>query len=191
MKQRSLLAEFDVVASDPPWMPDDKNTNGDRGAIVKYQCMPTVDICSMQLPFIASDAWLFLWRLASMQPDALRVVEAWGFTIKSELIWRKLTKTGKPWFGLGHYTRATHETVLVCTRGKVKPHSRSVRSMFEAPVPVDDDGKYIHSAKPNRFYEIAEQLTGPGLARVEMFGRRQRKGWNVLGLEAHKFKEVA
>ena len=170
---------FNVIVADPPWQTSDKNTNGKRGASFKYPTMPLPDICNMQLPPIADDAWLFLWRIACMPREALDVVSAWGFKPKTELVWQKLTKNGKHAFALGHYTRASHETCILAVRGRVKPASKSIRSTFSARA-------FEHSAKPDEFFDIVERLTGPDMSRLELFSRRNRPGWTCLGNEAGK-----
>jgi len=187
---------FDVVVADPPWQTKDKNANGERGASFKYPTMPLADICNMQLPPIADNAWLFLWRIACMPQEALDVVAAWGFKPKTEIVWQKLTKNGKHVFALGHYTRGSHETCLIATRGSVKPASKSIRSTFSAKIPIEATGlftkrgnarfKASHSGKPDEFFDIVEKLTGPGLSRVELFSRRNRPDWTCLGNEAGK-----
>jgi N6-adenosine-specific RNA methylase IME4 len=137
--------------------------------------MTVEEICKFPLPPMEPDAHLFLWRCASMQREALDVIDAWGFRLKSEIVWLKKTSSGKRWFGMGRTVRAEHETCLIATRGRPQVLSRSVRSVFEAPV-----GR--HSAKPAEFFSIVEQLcSGP---YVELFARQQRPGWTALGLEA-------
>jgi N6-adenosine-specific RNA methylase IME4 len=136
----------------------------------------------MELPPLADDCLLFLWRVASMQQEALDVCKAWGFKQKTEIVWHKLTRTGKTHFGMGHYTRASHETCLVCVRGRPKIKSRSVRSIFSAPVG-------IHSEKPSAFFTLVEELSdGP---YVELFSRRTRRNWTCLGLEAGKLDDAS
>jgi N6-adenosine-specific RNA methylase IME4 len=110
-----------------------------------------------------------------MQQEALDIANAWGFKPKTEIVWHKLTKTGgKTHFGMGHYTRAAHETCLVCVRGRPKIKSRSVRSIFSAPV-----GK--HSEKPSAFFSLVEELSdGP---YAELFARRHRPNWSCFGNE--------
>jgi N6-adenosine-specific RNA methylase IME4 len=190
-----LFPEYDVLVTDPPW----KHRDGlaKRGAAAKYKCMPTKAICNMALPPLAKNAWVFLWRLANMQDDAFEVAQAWDLTIKTELVWQKLTKNGLNHFGMGYYLRASHETCLVCTRGRVRPVVKNIRSTFSAKMPVEPTGRltkkgrplmrYIHSAKPDEFYDLVEELTGPGLQRVEMFSRRYRDGWKCMGNEAGKY----
>jgi N6-adenosine-specific RNA methylase IME4 len=136
----------------------------------------TVDqIVRFPLPPLADDCMLMLWRVAAMQQEALDVMRFWGFTLKSEVVWEKLTKHGKQHIGMGHYVRASHEVCLIGTRGRVQVQDRSVRSSFQAPVQE-------HSSKPDRIYEIAERLL-PGGPYVELFARRVRSGWLQHGHE--------
>jgi N6-adenosine-specific RNA methylase IME4 len=169
---------FRVHVSDPPWRFGDPLPGSTRGAARQYPCMPTTEIMRFPLPPMLDDSVLFMWRVAAMQQDALDVGRTWGFTLKSEIVWQKLTKRGLPWFGMGRYARASHETCLIFTRGRFKVRDRGVRSTFSAPVPVAD-GKYVHSAKPDAFYELVERMCeGP---YVETFSRRRRDGWTHLG----------
>ena len=68
--------------------------------------------------------------------------DAWGFRVVSEVVWQKLTKRGRPWFGMGRTVRAAHEAALVCLRGRASAliQSRSIRSTFSAPVPTFGPG---------------------------------------------------
>lgn len=166
-----------VLVADPPWKFGDKL--GGRGAAAKYRCMPLERIMRFPLPALQDDALLVMWRVAAMQREALRVVDCWGFDVKTEIVWQKLTKNGKPHFGQGRYTRGSHETALICTRGRFEVQSHSIRSIFPAKMPLDARGRIIHSAKPDEFYALIEQLaTGP---YVELFARRRRPGWTQHG----------
>lgn len=170
-----------VLRVDPPWKFGDALPGATRGASKQYPCMTVWELSRFPLPPVADDCLLLFWRVAAMQREALEVVDAWGFTVKSEIVWRKLTQTGKPHFGMGRYVRAAHETCLVATRGRVKVGDRSVRSVFEAQVPIEN-GKRVHSRKPDAIYEIAERLV-PGGPYVELFSRRRREGWQCYGNE--------
>ena len=79
-----------VVEADIPWQPRDTNDNGGRGASHKYQVMTTDEIAAMALPDRDERHVLFLWRLASMQVDALHVLDAWGYVPCAEVVWQKL-----------------------------------------------------------------------------------------------------
>lgn len=173
------MTRFRVITADPPWQFEDEL--GSRGARANYKTMTVDQICRFPLPPLYESSTLFMWRVASMQQEALDVIDAWDFTVKCEIVWRKLTKTGKPFFGMGRTVRNEHETCLIATSGRPVTLNKSIRSTFEAPVPVDAQGRYIHSAKPEEFYKIVEQLRdGP---YVELFARRGRANWTCLGDE--------
>ena len=136
--------------------------------------MTMEDIYQYQLPEVADDSRLFLWTVAAMPEEAIHTMTAWGFRPVCELIWVKLTARGNPWFGMGHTVRGAHERCIIGVRGRPKVLSRSVRSVFTAKAGA-------HSEKPEEFYQLVEDLSpGPYL---ELFGRRQREGWTVLGNE--------
>lgn len=163
-----------VLVADPPWSFGDKLPGSSRGAEKNYSVLSVSEIERFQLPRIADDALLFLWRVSSQPEEAMRVVRAWGFVPKSELVWLKKTSTGKPHFGMGRYVRASHEMCVIASRGRGNSliRSRSVRSVFEAPVGA-------HSRKPDEFYAIVEALAeGP---YHELFARRRRSGWACEG----------
>lgn len=161
---------YRTLIADPPWKLNDKLPWG--GSERHYKLMSTPDLMNFELPEMADDSILLLWRLSCFVEDAYKVCRAWGFTPKTELIWLKRTVKGNRWFGMGNYTRAEHETCIIATRGKPKPLIKNIRSTFEAPV-----GR--HSAKPDEFYNIVEKLcAGP---YVELFARRHRPGWTCLG----------
>ena len=172
---KPLAERFRVLVADPPWKFTDKLPGETRGAESNYHCMATGEICRFPLPPLYLDSVLFLWRVASMQRDALMVIDAWDFELKAEIVWKKLTASGKRAFGMGRTVRYEHEVCLIATSGKIKAQNHSVRSIFEAPL-----GR--HSEKPEAFYKIVETLyAGP---YVELFARRQRPGWTCLGDEA-------
>lgn len=162
-----------VLVADPPWSFSDRLPGPGRGASKHYSTLSIDEICRFRLPLLEPNAYLFLWRVSAMPWEALRVVEAWGFTPKTELVWYKHTKNDKPWFGMGHHLRAAHETCIVAVRGRPKPLVRNIRSVFTAPV-----GE--HSSKPEEFYQIVEQISAGPYA--ELFARRERGGlWTCYG----------
>ncbi len=165
-----------VVVVDPPWRFGDSLPGNGRGADKHYPTLPARDIEALVLPPIASDALLFLWRVASMPEEALRVCRAWGFRPVSEIVWAKTNAAGGARMGMGRYVRCAHETCIIATRGSGISliESKSVPSWFTAP-----RGK--HSAKPAAFFSLVERLArGPYL---ELFAREARAGWATVGNE--------
>jgi len=165
-----------TVVADPPWQFGDRLPGPGRGAARHYATMSVDQLAAWRSTWdfeLAPDAYLLLWRVASMQREALAVADAWGFVVKTELVWRKLTRTsGRLWFGMGRTLRAAHETCLVATRGRPQPMGRSTRTVFDAPVGA-------HSEKPDEFFRIVERTFPPD--RVELFARRRRDGWIQYG----------
>lgn len=182
MRPIEPVTRYLCYVADPPWKPRDKLPGSTRGAVRQYPCMSTRDICDLAIPPAADDAILFLWRLSSMVEDAYQVCRSWGFDPKSEIVWNKLTKLGKQWMGMGRTVRASHETAIVAVRGRSSKviANKGIRSTFAAPVPVGSDGRYIHSGKPDAFFELVETLVVNGLC-VELFSRRERFGWHSIG----------
>ncbi len=167
-----MVDRYRVLVADPPWPFRDALPGDTRGAVKHYDLMSVRDIMRFQQPPMYDSSVLFLWRVASMQQEALDVLDAWDYELKTEIVWRKLTVHGRRFFGMGRIVRAEHETCLIATSGKPDILRKNIRSTFEAPI-----GR--HSEKPEEFYRIVEQLSaGP---YVELFARRQRAGWTCLG----------
>lgn len=166
---------FRVLCADPPWRFGDKLPGPGRGAEKHYSTLSVEELCRFSLPSLADDAHLFLWRVASMQEEALAVARAWGFVVKAEIVWLKRTVSGKRWFGMGRQVRMEHEVCLIATRGRPEVRVRNIRSTFEAKA-----GR--HSEKPEIFYtDIVERLChGP---YAELFARKTRPGWTCFGNE--------
>lgn len=169
-----------VLVADPPWQARDKLPGKGRGSAKHYQTMSTTEICDYPIPKMGPNAWLFLWRVAWAQREALLVCTDWGFTVVAEMVW---VKTRSPadqaprlQIGMGHYVRNAHETCLIAVRkGAAATRLRAdIPSVFFAP-------RGVHSAKPETFYRLVEELA-PG-PRCELFARRRRPGWQCFGLE--------
>lgn len=67
----------------------------------------------------ADTAHLYLWVPNALLPEGIKVLEAWGLTYKSNLVWHKIRKDGGPdGRGVGFYFRNVTELVLFGVRGK-------------------------------------------------------------------------
>ena len=172
---------YRTILIDPPWS---FKTYSDKGkkksAEIHYSTMPFERLRKLHIP-AAEDACLFLWCIDTHLPEALRLIDAWGFTYKTvAFTWIKTTKDGQPAFGTGYWTRKSSELCLLATRGKPKRLSRGVRQGILEP-------RREHSRKPDCVYERIEKLVeGPYL---EIFARTQKQGWDSIGNESDKFKE--
>lgn len=184
------MSKYKIIYADPPWDFNDKRTGGnfESSAAQKYRTTSTYDLCCLPVRYMLErDAILIMWYVNSMPDDALEIARAWGFKkllSMNGLIWGKKTKTGKTHFGMGHGTRACTESALIMYNGSLSRliKDKSIRNYFEAKMPTDADGKYIHSAKPDEAREIVEKLCHDG-RKLEMFARRTTDGWSVFGDE--------
>lgn len=172
--------KYKIIYADPPWNFDNKNTGGSMksGASAKYNTMKVTHISNLDINGIADDdCILFMWWVGSQPQEALELVKAWGFTLKTMTAfnWVKLTKHRKPFFGMGFWTRAGSENCLIAVKGKPKPMSHSVRSVHSAIT-----GK--HSEKPDIFRDKIVELCGD-LPRIELFAREKFEGWDSWGDE--------
>lgn len=169
---------YQLIYADPPWQYRDQANAGNRGACHKYPVMTLDAIKALPIDEIAApDCLLAMWWVPPQPAEALAVVTAWGFTLKTMqgFTWHKTTKNGLDHFGMGNWTRANAECCLFAVRGKPKRVCASVRSLIVATV-----GR--HSAKPDDARQRLVQLLGD-VPRVELFARVQSPGWDVWGNE--------
>jgi N6-adenosine-specific RNA methylase IME4 len=164
---------YRVIYADPPWEYGDKRTNDEQSgsAESQYPTMAVDELCGLEVRDIAAaDSVLFLWATAPCLPEAMQVIEAWGFTYKAQFVWDKLKGFN------GHYNDVRHELLLIATRGSCVP---AVDSLDPSVVP---EKRTKHSKKPDRFYELIERLYPLGdQTHVELFSRRSRDGWCSWG----------
>lgn len=182
--ERALAGRrFGVILADPPWR--FLNRTGkiapEHRRLSRYATMSTDEIAALPVADVAaSPAHLYLWVPNALLPDGLRVMQAWGFQYKSNLIWHKIRKDGgSDGRGVGFYFRNVTEVLLFGVRGKnartLAPGRSQVNYMASR--------KQEHSRKPDEQYRIIESCSaGPYL---EMFARGSREGWTYWGDQAH------
>mgnify|MGYP005852895145 CR=1 FL=1 len=164
---------YNVIYADPPWAHDNAWVNG--AAANHYNVLPFERICSFLAdhPFqIADNAVLFMWVTSAFALRAGEVIEAWGFTYKSQRVWiKEMTRPG-----VGFYVRGQHELLYIATRGSMTPlidPTPPISSVVVAPV-------MEHSRKPDEVYADIERAY-PGCNYLELFARRSREGWTAYG----------
>lgn len=174
---------YDVIVADPPWDFENYSDKGTKkGADAHYSVMRLPEIKAMRVGELArGDCLLLLWSTGCMLPQALDVMAAWGFTYKSEAVWRKVYASGKPRTGTGYRVRTMHEPILVGTIGSPK----------HKPLPSVIDGiAREHSRKPDEFYSLLAEAT-PTARRCDLFNRESRPGFEPWGDQVGHFDEVA
>jgi len=172
---------FGALLADPPWR--FLNRTGkvapEHRRLARYDTLSSVEIASMPVPAVmAPQSHCYLWVPNALVSEGLAVLEAWGFTYKTMLVWAKRRRDGGPdGRGVGFYFRNVTEPVLFGVRGQLRtlgPGRRQV-NMIETL-------KREHSRKPDELYPIIERCSpGPFL---ELFARYPQPGWVAWGNEA-------
>ena len=172
---------YDLIVADPPWSFENWSAAGEKkNAKAQYRCMSLGDIAALPVADLARpDCLLWLWATAPMLPQALGVMEAWGFRFVTSGAWLKKTVHDCDAFGTGYVLRNSHDPFLIGKRGAPRT-TRSVRSGFAA-------GTRGHTRKPERAFEMAEALM-PGARRCELFAWTRRPGWDAWGDEVGRFE---
>jgi len=165
-------AKFPTVYADPPWP---YSNTAARGAAENHYRTLTLDaICNEPVRQLAAkEAHLHLWTTNAFLREAFDVIQAWGFTYKSCLIWIK------PQLGMGNYWRVSHEYLLLGVRGSLPFRDRTCQSWLAAP-------RTAHSRKPFAFRALIERVSpGPYL---ELYGREEHPNtnWTVYGNQVER-----
>jgi N6-adenosine-specific RNA methylase IME4 len=173
---------FGTILADPPWQ--FQNRTGkvapEHKRLSRYGTMTLADIKTLPVAEAAADvAHLYLWVPNALLPEGLDVMAAWGFRYKSNIVWQKIRKDGRPdGRGVGFYFRNVTELLLFGVRG------RNARTLApgRSQVNILSTRKREHSRKPDEQYGLITACSpGPYL---EMFARGQRQGWTIWGNQA-------
>lgn len=173
---------FSLIMSDPPWRFATRSPKGlKKSPQAHYDCMALSDIKEIPVASVAApDCLLLMWATAPMLPQAMELMEAWGFTYKTMGAWAKQSSTGRKWaFGTGYILRSASEPFLIGTRGAPKVVSRSERNLIAAPIRE-------HSRKPDDCRRMLERMIPQG-RRLEMFAREAAPGWDAWGNQVDHF----
>lgn len=166
--------KFRVIYADPPWQYGDEGAPG-GGVAEHYSTMSLAQLKALKVGDLAHEdgCHLWMWTTWPMIRDRVPhdVLEAWGFRWVGEMVWKK---SG---FGVGRWLRPATEILILAVKGNLK-----LLSDGKATNAFREFDKARHSAKPEEFYEVIEELS-PG-PYVELFARRERAKWMRWGNEA-------
>lgn len=171
--------KYRTIVADPAWTPSMSEINGGAPKAspqAHYETMTVDAICALRPP-ADEQAHLYVWCLAQHADWGFDVARAWGFEPLTMLTWCK------PGLGAGRF-RCNTEHIVVARKGSRhgNPFGGGGRSSQATDGTWFDWPRGAHSAKPDAFYDLVEQISpGPYL---EMFSRRARLGWDTWGDEA-------
>jgi N6-adenosine-specific RNA methylase IME4 len=183
-------SQFHTALVDPPWQFENRTGKvaPEHRRLFRYESMTLDEICALPVARVMVEpAHLYLWCPNALLPDGLRVMAAWGFTYRANIVWHKIRKDGgSDGRGVGFYFRNVTELLLFGVKGS------NARTLEPGRTQVNflATRKREHSRKPDEIYSIVEACSpGPFIelfARAEewgeMFPRRQQQ-WVRLGDE--------
>ena len=180
---------YDVIYADPPWdyngkMQYDKscmkteNAGFEKdifisSAVFKYPTLKLHELKALEVPSIAADdSLLFLWTTGPQLAKAVELGQSWGFEYKTiAFVWDKMVHNP------GRYTLSQTELCLVFKRGRIPTPrgARNIRQFVQIP-------RGIHSEKPEIVMDGITKMF-PDQRKIELFARKNYKGWDNWGLE--------
>lgn len=171
---------YATILADPPWQFQNKTGKvaPEHRRLLRYPTMELNEIMDLPISKLAAaKSHLYLWVPNALLLEGLRVMEAWGFTYKTNIVWYKVRKDGGPdGRGVGFYFRNVTELLLFGVRGSFRTlqPGRTQVNLFPTR-------KREHSRKPDEVFNIIESCSpGPYL---ELFARFARPGWHQWGNE--------
>lgn len=180
------MKKYQIIYADPPWHFGDRVRSKGMGGYFysledkHYKTMKTEEICNLPIKELASEqSILFLWTTDAHIPDALKVIDGWGFKYKTVAFhWLKKEKSGKNVCFMSKWTMKSSEICLLATRGTAHKllKARNIRQLVEAE-------RSTHSRKPQEIRDRIVQMFGNELSKVELFARQKTDGWDVWGNE--------
>ncbi len=164
---------YRCIVIDPPWPVKkiEREVRPNQSENLDYPTMSLERISALPIGDLAAldGCHLYLWTTQKYLPDALDIIESWGFSYQCLMTWRK--NVGITPFSWMYDT----EHVVFARLGNLPLERLGLRLSFDAPVTK-------HSEKPNVFFDERVILVSPE-PRIEMFARKERTGFTVWGNE--------
>ena len=171
-----------TIYADPPWQFQNRTGKAapEHKRLRRYSTMTLDEIMRLPVQDIADEkAHLYLWVPNALLPDGLAVMQSWGFTYKTNIIWEKIRQDGYPdGRGVGFYFRNVTEILLFGIRGKNNRTLQPARTQ----VNLIRSKKREHSRKPDEFIPLIEACSNAPY--IELFARGDRAGWDMWGNQA-------
>ena len=172
--------KYNIIYADPPWEYKESGS-GNRVVKAHYNTMNIKDICGLPVKKICDETCiLFMWVTFPRLKQGLEVIEKWGFEYYGlGFDWVKLSKNGKPSWGMGYYTRQNTEICLIGVKKdktkRIKPKVRNILSVIHSE-------REEHSKKPDCIRNKIVEICGD-IPRIELFARQYADGWDCWGNE--------
>jgi N6-adenosine-specific RNA methylase IME4 len=169
---------YRVLYADPPWEyvgQEQHSSSGKTQHTVLENHYPTMSIqglCDLPIAGIsAKNSVLFLWVPSPHLENAFTVINSWGFSYKTSMVWDKVKHN------VGNYVSVRHEFLLICGKGSSTP---DIKKLHDS---VYSEERTTHSKKPDYFRNLIDELY-PNGKRIELFARGELpENWDSWGNE--------
>jgi N6-adenosine-specific RNA methylase IME4 len=177
---------YSIIYADPPWdyAGSTQHTKGDfkegKSAVDHYNTMTLADLKTLKVKEVCEkDCLLFLWTSSPHLPQALELIEAWGFKYMTiAFVWDKQK------INPGYYTMSQCELCLVAKRGKI-PSPRGTRNERQ----FISEMRRKHSQKPDEIRTRIHRMF-PTQKKLEMFARTKTDHFDVFGNQVEGSIEI-
>lgn len=190
--------QFGTAIIDPPWCYSNASKSPKLSGFAnhEYPLLNEKGLTLLPVGELVTDT-IFLWTTAPMVPQALRLIEAWGFEYITQLFWYKFssapdgrligqTPTGanvdafphKPNYGVGYWVRGNTEPIILAKKKKAPSVRTAERSSFMTEVPAQlkpFEGRVLitkaadHSEKPDNLHRLVEAEHHQGEGKYRKF----------------------
>lgn len=172
------MKKYQIIYADPPW-PYNSGPKKNGFSSSAYKPMTIAEIQKLDIQSITDEnAHLYLWTTNFFLPEAITVLEAWGFRYVTCLTWNKGNG------GMGRYFQTNTEHILFGVKGKLMTNKlQSNNFSFKNP--------RRHSKKPDEARNFIVVSSGD-LPRIELFARQKTEGWDCIGdgIDGKDIREV-
>ncbi len=103
----SVQGQYGTVLADPPWQFNNRTGKmaPEHKRLTRYCTLSLAEIAGLPVSGVtAEDSHLYLWVPNALLRERLQVLEGWGFTYKTNIVWHKVRRDGEPGArGVGFY----------------------------------------------------------------------------------------
>lgn len=185
--------KYDLIFLDPPWPYHGSQTKmgaaGNHYKLMKQDQINDLPVLDLLKP--NGKGLILTWGTWPKLSNAMEALDCWGAPYRGcAFNWFKSKNDGETLLGSqgprASVTKPNSEFVLwgspALSGRPLKIENEKIPQLVETVVDVKHE-KLGHSIKPDCFYEYVDQMY-PSAKKLEMFARRDRKGWDVWGDEA-------
>ena len=175
--------KYDILYTDPPWEQGRGGKKAARpnstGMGVPYQTMSVPEILEyhrrVTSRLMNEKHNVFMWSIDKYLQDTEKIMDMLGYKVHARIIWDKINRPAP-----SYTLRFSHEYLIwFFIPGKIYMPDNDRRGAFTT---VMREASRRHSQKPECAYEMLESMF-PDAAKLELFARAERQGWDAWGNE--------